>query len=382
MNCRSTRTRLLKFARRFLAKTSIRALHSKHRSSQPETFFFFQGDRPAEAKLEPASLSVLDLGETIPLNDEAVPTSGRRLSYAKFLTNGRHPLVARVIANRVWLHHFGRGLVNSPSDFGALGEKPTHPELLDWLASEFVASGWSVKHLHRLIMASAAYQQSSQASPQLAELDPDNVYYGRFPMRRLEAEVVRDAVLAVSGKLNAKLFGDPVPVMEDAVGQIVLGKENLDGERKPTDAIPLNGEEYRRSVYVQVRRSRPLGVLETFDTPAMTPNCERRVSSNVAPQALLMMNSDFAVEYSDLFATRLSNEAGEGIRDQITLGWRLAFGTAPSVEDISAAEQFVEQQRQVLQAFPPDTKPEDASRQALATFCQALLSSNRFLYVE
>ena len=363
-------------------ETFIRALLETP-GSQPDTFFFFRGDHDQpKQKLEPASLSVLDLGESIPLNDESVPTSGRRLSYAQFLTNGRHPLVARVIVNRIWLHHFGRGLVNSPSDFGALGEKPTHPELLDWLAAEFVASGWSVKHLHRLIMASAVYQQSSQASPELAEIDPDNVYYGRFPMQRLEAEVVRDAVLAVSGKLNGKLFGDPVPVMEDAVGQIVLGKENLDGERKPTKAIPLNGEEYRRSVYVQVRRSRPLGVLETFDTPAMTPNCERRVSSNVAPQALLMMNSDFAVEYSDLFATRLSTEAGEGIRDQITLGWRLAFGAAPSVEDISAAEQYVEQQRQTIQAVAPDTKPEDVSRQALATFCQALLSSNRFLYVE
>jgi hypothetical protein len=363
-------------------ETFIRALLETP-GSTPDTFFFFRGDHDQpKQKLEPASLSVLDLGETIPLNDESVPTSGRRLSYAKFLTNGRHPLVARVIVNRVWLHHFGRGLVNSPSDFGALGEKPTHPELLDWLASEFVASGWSVKHLHRLIMASAVYQQSSQASPELAELDPDNVYYGRFSMRRLEAEVVRDAVLAVSGKLNAKLFGDPVPVMEDAVGQIVLGKENLDGERKPTDAIPLNGEEYRRSVYVQVRRSRPLGVLETFDTPDMTPNCERRVSSNVAPQALLMMNSDFTVEYSDQFATRLSDEAGEGIRDQISLGWRLAFATTPSVEDVSAAEQFVELQRQTLQSSKPEINPEDATRQALATFCQALLSSNRFLYVE
>ncbi|MHC4876164.1 MAG: DUF1553 domain-containing protein [Planctomycetota bacterium] len=338
-------------------ETFIRALLETP-GSQPDTFFFFRGDHDQpKQKLEPAGLSVLDLGETIPANDDSVPTSGRRLAYARYLTSGRHPLVARAIVNRIWLHHFGRGLVNSPSDFGVLGERPTHPELLDWLASEFVDSGWSVKHLHRLVMTSSVYQQSSQSSAELAELDPENRYYGRCTMRRLESEVVRDAVLAVSGKLNQKLFGDPVPVMEDAVGQIVLGKENLDGERKPTKPIPLNGEEFRRSVYVQVRRSRPLGVLETFDSPSMSPNCERRVSSNVAPQALLMMNSDFAVEYSDQFATRLSAEAGEGIRDQIALGWQLAFGTTPSVEDVSAAEQYIEQQRQTIQAAATEAKP-------------------------
>ena len=349
----------------------------------PATFLFFRGDhdQPKE-QVEPASLSVLGLDADITHDSDAVPTTGRRLQFARHLTDGSHPLVARVLVNRIWMHHFGRGLVNSPGDFGALGEKPTHPRLLDWLAAEFVEAGWSVKHLHRLILSSNVWQQSASGSPELVELDPENRFYSRRSMIRMDAETVRDAVLSVSGRLNAKLHGEPVPVMEDAVGQIVLGKENLDGERKPTKPIPLNGEEYRRSTYVQVRRSRTLGVLETFDAATMTPNCEQRRSSNVAPQALLMMNSDFMLKYADDFAARLQAEAGEGIRDQITLGWRLAFGTTPSVEDISAAEQYVALQERTIQETAPETDADQIKPRALATFCQALLSSSRFLYVE
>lgn len=349
----------------------------------PETFLFFRGDHDQpKQKVEPASLSVLDLDAGIPHDSEDVPTTGRRLQFARHLTNGSHPLVARVLVNRIWMHHFGRGLVNSPGDFGVLGELPTHPELLDWLAAEFVDSGWSVKHLHRLILKSKTWQQSTTGSAELVELDPENRFYSRRSIVRMDAETVRDAVLSVSGRLNAKLYGEPVPVMEDAVGQIILGKENLDGERKPTKAIPLNGEEYRRSAYVQVRRSRTLGVLETFDSPAMTPNCEQRRSSNVAPQALLMMNSDFIVQYADDFAARLQSEAGEGIRDQITLGWRLTFGATPSVEDVSAAEQYIALQERTIQETAPETDADQIKPRALATFCQALLSSSRFLYVE
>lgn len=360
----------------------IRAL-AEAPGALPETFFYFRGDHDQpKQKLEPAGLSVLNGEAAVPVNNEELPTSGRRLQFARYLTSGSHPLVARVLVNRIWMHHFGRGLVNSPSDFGVLGEQPTHPKLLDWLASEFVSSSWSMKHLHRLIMNSAVYQQSSHGQPELVEADPENRFYSRASLRRLESETLRDAVLAVSGRLNEKVSGEPVPVMEDAVGQIVLGKENLDGERKPTKAIPLNGEEFRRSLYIQVRRTRPLGVLETFDAPAMSPNCEKRVSSNVAPQALLLMNSDFVVAYSDHFAERLINEAGEGIRDQIELGWRLAFGNAPSVEEASSAEQYIERQRQAVKEATPDVEAEKVHAQALATFCQALISSSRFLYVE
>ncbi len=349
----------------------------------PPTFVFHRGDhgQPKQQVL-PAGLSVLETDAAIDANDPLLPTTGRRLRYARHLTAGRHPLVARVIANRIWMHHFGRGLVNSPGDFGVLGERPSHPQLLDWLAVELIESGWSVKHLHRLIMASHAYQQTSEVDASLVDADPDNTFYARQSVRRLDGDALRDAVLAVSGKLHHRLYGEPVPVMEDEVGQIVIGRENLDGERKPTKPIPLGGEAFRRSVYVQARRSRPLAVFDVFDAPAMTPNCDRRATSNVAPQSLLLMNSEFAAAFSLHFAERLGADAGSELRDQVALGWQLAYGSPPQEGDLEAALSFVESQSEAMQGNAAETLPEAAKVQALASYCHALLSSNRFLYVE
>ena len=218
----------------------------------------------------------------IPANNPDLSTSGRRLAYARHLTNDRHPLVARVMVNRIWYHHFGRAFVNSLGDFGQLGERPTHPKLLDWLSREFIESGWDIKHIHRLILTSYTYQQRSDRSAYLDQIDPDNRFYARQSVRRLESEIVRDAVIAVSGQSNNAMFGEAVPVMEDGVGQIVLGKENLDGERKPIKGDGLGALENRRSVYIQVRRSRPLAVLETFDVPSVA-----RIALNVQTLMLL-----------------------------------------------------------------------------------------------
>jgi mono/diheme cytochrome c family protein len=345
----------------------------------PSTFVFHRGDHEQpKAQVTPAGLSILPGNHEVSPVNLGLQTTGRRLSWARHLASGKHPLVARVIANRVWLHHFGRGLVNSPGDFGVLGDRPTHPALLDWLAAELVDSGWSVKRLHRLIMTSTVYRQSSR---QTVSGDPENRFYSRYPVRRLESETLRDAVLVASGQLNPKLYGEPVPVMEDEVGRIVIGQENLDGERKPTKEIDLQGEQFRRSLYIQVRRTRTLSVFEAFDAPAMSPNCDKRSLSTVTPQSLMLMNSDFSLEYSDRFASRVIAEA-EGIRGQITLAWTLAFADSPSVEDVSAAEQFVDQQRKTFAEQNPKLKPEEAHREALAVFCQALLSSNRFLYID
>ena len=326
----------------------------------------------------------------IPSDDPALPTTGRRLAYARWLTSGQHPLVARVLVNRFWLHHFGRGLVASAGDFGQLGERPTHPELLDWLASEFVGesrdeSRWRLKRLHKLIMTSAVYRQSSRRTPDAERLDPDNRLLARMSVRRLEAEAVRDAILTVSGKLNPKHFGPPVPIMLDEDGQAVVGIENLNGENRPDKLIPLNGEEFRRSVYVQVRRSRPLGVMEPFDLPPLEPNCEIRSASTVAPQSLLLMNNEFVVEQAEHFADRVRKDAPSELPTQLRLVWRIAFGVEPSPSELDAAVAFVNQQTEVYKANPPKgTKPEsfDPSRQALAALCHALLSSNRFLYVD
>lgn len=378
----------------------VRAVWEPAEQTPPETFLFHRGDheQPKQA-VPPRELRILTSATTsasptapasaaevaLPIDDPDSPTSGRRLAYARWLTSGRHPLVARVIVNRVWLSHFGRGLVSTPADFGALGVEPTHPALLDWLASEFVASGWSLKRLHRLIMTSTTYRQGSRQHPAGNSADPENKLYWRMPIRRLDAESLRDAVLAASGRLNRKAGGPAVPVMADTVGQFVIGKENLNAGR-PGEVLPMHGEEFRRSVYVQARRSRPLSVMEPFDLPRMEPNCTARNTSTVSPQSLLMMNSGFILTRSQDFARRLRRLAGDDVAAQVRLAWKIAFAAAPSDEDVAQATAFINDQTEYFAAHrPPDSDAEDQlapEDEALASFCHALLSSNRFLYID
>jgi hypothetical protein len=233
----------------------------------------------------------------LPVNDDSLPTTGRRLAFAKWLTSGQHPLVARVIVNRVWMHHFGRGLVETPSDFGKLGARPLHPELLDWLADEFVRQGWSLKKLHRLILTSTVWRQSSrtrsvESGRPEEERRPVHTAYLRKPLMRLEAEILRDRMLAASGQLDRQLFGAPVSIQEDDTGQVVV-----------------DGEGNRRSLYVQVRRSRPVAMLQAFDAPVMETNCERRPVSTVATQSLMLMNGRFVLEQAAKLAGRAAREA-------------------------------------------------------------------------
>lgn len=170
----------------------------------------------------------------------------------------------------------------------------THPELLDWLANDFTTHGWSLKKLHKSLMLWTAYRQSAAHDLKQDEVDPDNKLLGHRSLHRLEAEEFRDAVLFGAGKLNDKMFGPPVPIMADETGQWVIGKENLSAGR-PGPVLPMNGEDFRRSVYVQVRRSRALSILATFDEPTMEPNCEARKASTGAPQSLMLMNNDFVI---------------------------------------------------------------------------------------
>ncbi|MBX6311890.1 MAG: PSD1 domain-containing protein [Isosphaeraceae bacterium] len=355
----------------------------------PTTHLFARGDyqQPRQA-VEPGELTILAAkAPTIPVDDPDLPTTGRRLAYARHLTSGRHPLVARVLVNRLWLHHFGRGIVGTPADFGTLGERPSHPELLDWLADEFVRGGWTLKRLHRLLMTSTAYRQSSRRDPATEAVDPDNRLLGRMPVRRLEAEAVRDAILTVSGRLNPALYGPPVPVAPDESGQVIVGKDNRDSAGRPTGKrVPLGGAEFRRSVYIQVRRSLPLGLLEVFDAPTPAPNCEQRTASTVAPQALMMLNNEFVVRESEAFAARVERSAGDEVAAQVRLAWRLALAADPSPEQVTAALEFIEQQRADFAAAAHEGKMDaevpSPSRRALASFCQALLGSNAFLYVD
>lgn len=364
----------------------IRAL-TEIPGAPPATFLFERGDyeQPTEA-VGPAGLMIFDpLGVTA-IADKApgLPTSGRRLAFAKSLTSGKHPLPARVLVNRLWLNHFGKGIVNTPADFGLLGERPTHPELLDWLASEFMAGGWTMKRMHRLIMTSAAYRQRSKRRPELEKIDPDNHLLGRMSVRRLEAEALRDALLSVSGKLNVKPYGPPVPVTHDEVGQVVVGNDI----RNPGDGTPmgkvqsLGGEEFRRSVYIQVRRSLPLAVLESFDGPAMIPNCEIRHTSIVATQALLLLNSRFIHEQAGFLAERVRTEAGPTPRQQIIHAWTLAYGAEPSAREVEQAANFLSQQTELFRAKKTLPNQPEAGLQALTNLAQALLSANRFLYVD
>ena len=364
----------------------------------PVTYLFHRGD-PKQPKepVEPGGLTVLaPPGQAAAFSgkDSSLSTSGRRLAFARWLTSGTNPLVARVLVNRVWLHHFGRGLVGTPSDFGAMGERPSHPELLDWLATDFVEHGWRLKRLHKLIMTSTAYRQSSRREFRDAQSDPENRFYSHKPVQRLDAEVIRDAILATSGALNKTMFGPPVPVRPDVHGQIIVGIDKTEGDNKMPVDVSLKGEEFRRSVYIQVRRSRPLAMLHAFDAPVMEVNCERRSASTVPTQSLMLMNSQFILDQSMRFAERLRAEAADDRARQVNRAWQLAFSRTPTESEANDALAFLSRQVDHLKALPEnkDAKARDGKSkpaekpvpelQALANLCQALLSANEFLYVD
>jgi mono/diheme cytochrome c family protein len=358
-----------------------------------ETSLFHRGDhqQPRE-KIPPGGLTVLASlrANDFPTTNATCRTTGRRLAFARYLTSGEHPLTARVFVNRVWHHYFGAGLVSTLGDFGSLGERPTHPELLDWLASEFVSSGWRLKSLHRTIVTSAAYRQGS-VNPSAQDSDLDNRLLGRMHLRRLDSEGVRDSLLAVSGRLNTNMFGAPVPVAVNPQGQFVVGSQNKDGNGDPTGVAGLGGAEFRRSVYVQVRRTMPVGVMEAFDTPALSPNCEARPVSTVPPQALMLMNDLFVLERASDLAERLRRERPGGARDQIALLWRLLFAAEPTDAEMQRSLIYLAEQTETLRAVAAAKKDDkaktqtsapDPSLQSLASLCQALLGSNRFLYID
>ena len=232
-----------------------------------------------------------------------------------------------------------------------------------------------------MLMTSTAYRQSSQRSTDYNAVDPDNLLYGRMPVRRLEAETIRDSIIAVTGKLKTELYGEPVPVKEDEVGQIVVGIANVDTAGRQKKAIKMDDRQFRRSIYVAVNRSKPLAVLDMFDAPKMEPNCEKRASSTVAPQSLLMMNSGFMVEHAEYFADRLAKERAGNKAEQVKLAWILSYGKEPSAEEVKQSVEFID--LQIAQFKTAEVKTKKTPEQlALATFCQALLSSNGFLYVD
>jgi mono/diheme cytochrome c family protein len=353
----------------------------------PQGFLLKRGDHRQKGEaVSPGFLSSLSSLPSLPAPVTEAST-GRRLRLSQWLTHPEHPLTARVAANRVWQYHFGRGLVGTASDFGVNGERPSHPELLDWLATEFVARGWSMKSMHRLIMTSSAYGQSSRWDAAAAKADPENRLLWRFSPRRLEAESVRDAILEVSGSLNREMGG---PGIYPRIDRAVIGTGS-------TNKWPVDVEEdaatWRRSVYVFQKRSVVLPLLEVFDCPDSTVSSPVRSASTIAPQALALLNNSFVLQQSRRFAQRVLEHSGSAPSDHAQRAFRLALGRKATSRELAWSLDFLRNQTiAYAQSVSPSAQPDGsgadatganpAAFRALADLCHAMFNLNEFLYLE
>ena len=275
----------------------------------------------------------------------------RRVALAKWITSSENPLTARVMANRIWQFHFGTGIVSTSNDFGLNGAKPSHPELLDWLATEFIRSGWSIKHMHKLIMLSDTYQQSSRMNGEGRKIDADTRLLWRFPSRRLEAEAIRDSILFVSGNLNLEAGGPGFSFFKSRGG--------LSGFPPVTD---FTQKEFRRMIYQHKIRMEPVPVFGAFDAPDAGQSMPHRKQSTTAIQALNLFNSPFVNNQAITFSNRVVKETGEDTDQQITRAFQLAFGRQPKPIEAKAAIAA-------------------AKTHGLATLCRVLFNSNEFLFL-
>jgi hypothetical protein len=292
-------------------------------------------------------------------------TTGRRRVLAGWVTDPKNPLTARVIVNRLWHHHFGRGLVPTPNDFGKTGLAPSHPEVLDWLAAELVAGGWRLKRIHKLIMTSHAYRQSSRARDEKAgRADPGNALLWRQNLRRLEAEAVRDTLLAVSGRLNRTMGGRGV---FPALSPEVLSTQSRPGEGWGQSSPE---ERDRRSVYVFAKRTLGVPLLEVFDQASPDKSIAARATTTIAPQALTLLNSAFVEEQSLALADRLLREGGEGRPGNVERLFRLALGRKPTAKEARIALAYLERNQKA------------GYRRALALLCKVALNLNELVYVD
>jgi hypothetical protein len=329
------------------------------RYEPPPTHFLIRGDPDSKGSLmHPGFLTVATYGNPpteIPRPDGR--TSGRRLALAEWIASPQNPLTARVIVNRVWYHHFGRGIVPTIDNFGQMGEPPTHPELLDWMAVEFMNRGWSLKQLHRLIMTSDAYQMGSAFDHGgNLKADPDNHLLWRFRPQRLDAETIRDNILAVSGGIDLKMGGRPI---FPHVPEEILATEKVKGtwENQPDGPAV-----WRRSIYVYQRRSLPFPMFETFDHPDMNISAGQRNVSTVPTQALTLLNNPFVVRQADLLAERITKEAPNDPAKRIDLGYQYALARPATDLERSLALQTV-------------------TSKSLADFTHVLLNLSEFLYM-
>ena len=353
-----------------------------------ETFLLARGD--FRAKSEPVELGFLtaltkskmpeDYWATALAKSRRSDSTQQRRALAEWLTDTDHgagALVARVMVNRVWQHHFGQGLVRTVNDFGARSDPPTHPELLEWLTSEFVKSGWQLKPLHRLIMTSSVYLQDTAFDVAKAKVDPDNRLLWRRRPQRIESEILRDSMLAVSGTLNPEMFGPAfkAPVAPEAI-QARNMKDPYPKDLKDTPATR------RRSVYMFHKRVVQQPLMQAFDGPDAQASCGRRENTTVAPQALALLNDKFVRARAMDFAQRVENEAAAEPEAQVRLAWRLALGREPSTDEVSSGTAYLSAQIQQRSTREPGKQNTDAQRLALADFCQAIFALNEFIYVD
>ncbi len=321
----------------------------------PEATYLLERGNPAQkgALLAPGAVAALKLPADFGLKPDASDAERRR-KLAEWITDAKNPLFSRVMVNRLWHYHFGVGLVETPSDFGFNGGRPSHPELLDWLATEFARSGYSIKHMHRLIVMSATYRQASRHRPEAGKRDADNRWLWRRSPQRLEAEALRDSILAVAGQLNLQRGGPGYQDFKLTVRGATHYYNPID-----TDDPAL----YRRSIYRTAARSGRSGFLDAHDCPDPSTVAPRRALTTTPLQALALMNGGFVLRMADRFAERLKKEAGADVRKQIGRAYELAYGRHATDEEVARVRPVVEQH-------------------GLAAFCRAVFNSNEFVYVD
>ncbi len=307
-------------------------------------------------------------------------TTGRRLALARWLTAPDSPasaLVARVMVNRIWKHLFGQGLVPTPDNFGLQGQPPTHPDLLEWLSCELVEGGWRIKPLVRLIMTSTAYRQASRrrdaacpSSTDPESLDPGDDLLWRMRLRRLESEVVRDSILAISGDLNPAAGGPPVAIVAQPDGLVEVARDRL---ANPADR-------YRRSIYLTMRRAYNVSLLSAFDQPLVATNCLKRTASAVPSQSLLMLNDAFLAEQAEHFARRVERLSPPSPERTIELAFRLALVRRPVAAEMGTCRELLDREERLFR--DRGLARDVAMHRALAQLCQVLFNTSEFLFAE
>ncbi len=297
------------------------------------------------------------------IDDTDLPTSsGRRLALARWVTSPENPLFARTMVNRIWMHHFGSGLVSTPANLGLSGAAPSHRELLDYLATRFRDTGWSIKELHRAILESSVYRQQSAPRDAGLQRDPDNRLLWRFPLRRLSAEAVRDAMLAISGLLDEQMYGPYIPTQRRGDGLVAVADDHT-GSR-------------RRSIFLQQRRTQVHSMPELFDAPAMLTSCPQRSTSTVPLQSLAMLNSEFVRDCARAFGLRLDEQVETDAERRIEQSFMIAMGRLPAAEERRVAEEFLAEQRELY------ADVENSEQLVWADYCQMLLAGTATLYIE